>query len=261
MQIQRLRIHRSVKEWQSFRATLPNGAKVGFVPTMGALHAGHRSLLERARAENDVIVLSIYVNPTQFDNPQDLTTYPQTLEADLEMAEETLVDHVILPRYEDLYADQYRYKVVENEFSKTLCGAHRTGHFDGVLTVVMKLLNLVRPTKAYFGEKDFQQLQLIKDMVAAFFMQTEIVACPTVRERDGVAMSSRNTKLDLNGREKAKLFATVLKTATSLENAKITLEENGLQVDYLEENYGRRFGAVRVESPKGEVRLIDNVAK
>lgn len=261
MQIQRLRIHRSLTEWQNCRNGFSPTTKVGFVPTMGALHKGHRALLEKARAENDVVVLSIYVNPTQFNDPQDLQNYPQTLPADLAMAEDAGVDHVLIPKYEDLYADQYRYQVTESELSRTLCGAHRPGHFTGVLTVVMKLLNLVRPAKAYFGEKDYQQLQLIKDMVAAFFMQVEIVACPTIRESDGVAMSSRNTKLDSNGREKAKVFAAILKTATDLENAKVTLQENGLEVDYLEQHSGRRFGAVRVKTANGEVRLIDNVAE
>lgn len=260
MQIQRLQIHRSLTEWQNCRAKYEPSVRIGFVPTMGALHKGHRALLERARAENDVVVLSIYVNPTQFNDQQDLQNYPQTLASDLAMAESVGVEHVLLPRFEDLYADNYRYQVTENEVSQTLCGAHRPGHFTGVLTVVMKLLNLVRPTRAYFGEKDFQQLTLIKDMTAAFFMQTQIVACPTIREADGVAMSSRNTKLDSDGRAKAKIFAEVLKTATDLENAKIDLIENGLEVDYLEQHDGRRFGAVRVKSPNGEVRLIDNVA-
>lgn len=261
MQIQRLQIHRSMTEWQNCRSMFSPSAKIGFVPTMGALHKGHRALLERARSENEIVVLSIYVNPTQFSDPQDLQNYPQTLEADLAMAEAVGVDHVILPKYEDLYADNYHYQVTESELSRTLCGAHRPGHFTGVLTVVMKLLNLTRPTKAYFGEKDYQQLQLIKDMVAAFFMQTEIVACPTVRESDGVAMSSRNTKLDSIGREKAKVFASILKNASDLEGAKVTLLENGIEVDYLEQHDGRRFGAVRVKSPHGEVRLIDNVAQ
>lgn len=261
MQIQRLQIHRSMKEWQSCRATYGPTTTVGFVPTMGALHKGHRALLEKARVDNDLVVLSIYVNPTQFNDQHDLQNYPQTLESDLAMAEEVGVDHVILPRYDELYADNYRYKITESHWSNRLCGAHRPGHFTGVLTVVMKLLNLVRATKAYFGEKDYQQLQLIKDMVAAFFVQTEIVACPTVRESDGVAMSSRNTKLDQAGRDKAKVFASILKNAADLENAKITLEENGLEVDYIEQHSGRRFGAVRVKSSQGEVRLIDNVAK
>lgn len=261
MQIQRLQIHRSMKEWQKCRSEIPSTSTLGFVPTMGALHKGHRALLERARAENEIVILSIYVNPTQFDDQKDLQNYPQTLADDLAMAEAVGVDHVILPNYDELYLDQYRYKITESQFSRTLCGAHRPGHFTGVLTVVMKLLNLTRSTKAYFGEKDYQQLQLIKDMVTAFFMQTEIVACPTVRESDGVAMSSRNTKLDSVGRGKAKVFASILKNATDLENAKITLKENGLEVDYLEEHSGRRFGAVRVNSPKGEVRLIDNVAQ
>lgn len=261
MHIQRLRIHRLVKDWQQARKDFSPYVRVGFVPTMGALHQGHRHLLDQARKENDVVVLSIFVNPTQFDDPQDLRSYPQTLAVDLEMAEQAGVDHVLVPSYDELYEDQYRYKVSENDFSRSLCGAHRPGHFDGVLTVVLKLLNLVQPTKAYFGEKDFQQLKLIKDMAAAFFLPVEVVPCETIREADGVAMSSRNKKLDYAAREKAKLFASVLKTASDLEKAKITLEEQGLSVDYLEEHFGRRFGAVRVTTPVGEVRLIDNVTR
>src|SRR6185437_14625833 len=140
------------------------------------------------RDENDFSVLSIFVNPTQFNDPNDFTRYPKTVEKDLEVAASLDTDYVLMPAYQDLYPDQYRYAVCEREFSKKLCGAHRPGHFDGVLTVVMKLLQLVRPARAYFGEKDYQQLLLIKDMTKAFFMPVEIVACPTVREDDGLAM-------------------------------------------------------------------------
>ena len=136
------------------------GATVGFVPTMGALHRGHVSLLDRARAECDVVVLSIFVNPTQFNDPGDLAAYPITLDDDLAVAAAAGCDHVLLPDTDQVYPDGYRYQVTERDFSEELCGAHRPGHFDGVLTVVMKLFQIVAPSRAYFGEKDYQQLLL-----------------------------------------------------------------------------------------------------
>ncbi|MGA0840714.1 MAG: pantoate--beta-alanine ligase, partial [Pseudomonadales bacterium] len=151
--------------WRATRAGL-EATRVGFVPTMGALHAGHASLLSRSVAECDYTVLSIYVNPTQFNDPSDLDRYPRTLSEDLALAESLGVDAVLLPDYASLYPDGYRYRLDETGFSRTLCGAHRPGHFVGVLTVVMKLLNLVRPWRAYFGEKDYQQYVLIRDLCA-----------------------------------------------------------------------------------------------
>jgi pantoate--beta-alanine ligase len=230
---------------------------IGFVPTMGALHAGHASLLERARSENDVVVLSIYVNPTQFDNKDDLKRYPVTIEKDRAVAARTGTDFILIPTYAQMYPDDYRYKVSEQGFSSRLCGAHRPGHFDGVLTVVMKLLNLVQADRAYFGEKDYQQLHLIKGMVEAFFLPTEIVPCPTLRESDGLAMSSRNLNLDMESRSKAPRFFQALQTSASADEAKRRLEENGFEVDYVEDIAGRRFGAVKI----GGVRLIDNVQR
>ena len=151
----------------------------GFVPTMGALHAAHRSLLDRARAENAELWASVFVNPAQFDDPADLARYPRTLEADLELLRRAGADLVFLPREAELYPDGYRYRVVENDLSRRFCGASRPGHFDGVLTVVLRLLMLVRPARAYFGEKDFQQLELVEGLVHAFFLDTRIVRCPT----------------------------------------------------------------------------------
>ena len=161
---------------------------------------------EEASAENDITVLSIYVNPTQFNNPDDLANYPDTLSEDLESATEVGVDYVLMPTYDQIYADGFRYQVDETEFSRELCGTNRPGHFTGVLTVVMKLLNLVQADRAYFGKKDFQQYQLIKDMCQTFFMQVEIVGCDTVREQDGLAMSSRNKLLSRQARCKASDF-------------------------------------------------------
>lgn len=248
------RVFTNLGEWLAFRETLVDKS-VGFVPTMGALHAGHGSLLERARRENDYVVLSIYVNPTQFNDPKDLEKYPQTLDRDVELAKSAGVDFVIAPNYAQMYPDQYRYKITENDLSTKLCGAHRPGHFDGVLTVVMKLFNLVRADRAYFGEKDFQQLELIRGMAAAFFMKTEVVPCPTVREEDGLAMSSRNVNLDSKSREHAPAFAAALKSKSPAEAVRTTLTNDGFDVDYVEDIGTRRYGAVKI----GGVRLIDNV--
>ena len=243
----------SVAEFRNYRKNITD--PVGFVPTMGALHQGHASLMKQASTENSFSVLSIYVNPTQFNNPTDLEKYPETFEADLKLAEACGINAVLAPKYSDIYPDQYRYKMTENEFSKMLCGAHRPGHFDGVLTVVMKLLNIVQPNKAYFGEKDFQQLKLVEDMVSSFFMNVEIVHGKTIREDSGLAMSSRNRRLSAVGLEKAALIYKLLKNESSLENIKNQFLENDFELDYVEQHFNRRFAAVTLEG----VRLIDNV--
>lgn len=246
-----------MQHWRQLRREIQG--QVGFVPTMGALHAGHGSLLQTSVADNDVTVLSIYINPTQFNDPKDLANYPETLTDDLQLAAELGVDYVIMPRYAEIYADGYRYQVDENQFSRELCGTNRPGHFTGVLTVVMKLLNLVKPDKAYFGKKDYQQYQLIKDMCSTFFMDVEIVGCPTVRERDGLAMSSRNKLLNAHARCGAAQFNRALRKPECDATVKKRLEKAGFQVDYVETRGDRRFGAVVVDSGERQVRLIDNV--
>lgn len=249
-----MKIITTVAEWRPLRRTL-GAASVGFVPTMGALHEGHGALLRRARAENQHVVLSVFVNPTQFNDPTDLEKYPRTLEADAKLARECGVDYLFLPDASSMYADGYHYKVNEDAFSKLLCGAHRPGHFDGVLTVVLKLFQLVRPDRAYFGEKDFQQLELIRGMVQAFFLDLEIVPVPTVRETDGLALSSRNIRLAPRERELAPSFARILGASPTATDARTALEHAGFDVDYVEDRDGRRFGAVKL----GGVRLIDNL--
>ncbi len=251
-----LKVFESIAEFIKYRDQNLLSKKVGFVPTMGALHEGHASLLRKSSQENEFTVLSIYVNPTQFNNPDDLKKYPRTWEADLEIAKESGANIVISPKYEEMYSDNYRYKVTEAEFSKILCGAHRPGHFDGVLTVVMKLLNIVSANKAYFGEKDYQQLQLIKDMTKNFFMKTEIVPCPTLREKDGLAMSSRNVRLTTAGRQKAPALYEALTNSKSVNEAREKLQLKNIEVEYLEEHFGRRFIAAFID----QVRLIDNVS-
>jgi pantoate--beta-alanine ligase len=249
------RVTTSITDWRAERAAIERqDLTVGFVPTMGALHAGHRALLERARAENDRVVLSVFVNPTQFNDPADLAKYPRTLEADLALAGD-LVDHALVPSPADMYPDHYRYRVVESELSCKMEGAHRPGHFEGMMTVVLKLLNLVRPHRSYFGEKDRQQLDLVQGMARAFFLPGEIIACPTVRDPDGVAMSSRNRRLSPAARERAASFPRLLRESPSAPAAAAALGGAGFDVDYVEDHAGLRLGAVRLE----DVRLIDNV--
>lgn len=250
-----MRVHHSLQAWREARSELDRaGHSLGFVPTMGALHSGHRALLARARADNDRVVLSIFVNPTQFNDPKDLAAYPRTLEQDLNLAR-GLVDDVIVPSPEELYPDNYRYRVTEGDLSLQLEGAHRPGHFDGVLTVVLKLLNVVRAHRAYFGEKDWQQLQLVRGMVDALLLPLEIVPCPTQREPDGLALSSRNRRLSPAGRALAPTFARLLRKSPTAAAAAEALQAAGFGVDYVEDYLGVRLGAVRVEG----VRLIDNV--
>jgi pantoate--beta-alanine ligase len=241
--------------WRALRRS-PDwaGRFVGFVPTMGALHSGHAALLARARAENERVVLSVFVNPTQFNDPTDLARYPRTLEADVALAR-PYVDAVLAPPAEEFYPDSYRYRVTENPLSTQLEGAHRPGHFDGVLTVVLKLLNVVQPHRAYFGEKDWQQLQLVRGMVDALLLPVEIVSCPTERDTDDLALSSRNRRLSPPARALAAAFPRALRSAPTADAATAMLREQGFEVDYVEDRDGVRLGAVRVEG----VRLIDNV--
>jgi pantoate--beta-alanine ligase len=250
-----MRVHHSLAEWRAVREGQGyTGVSVGFVPTMGALHAGHRALLARARADNDRVVLSIFVNPTQFNDPADLEKYPRTLETDLKLAT-GLVDDVIVPPAAELYPDNYTYRVSEEKLSREMEGAHRPGHFDGVLTVVLKLLNVVAPRRAYFGEKDWQQLKLVEGMVRALLLSVEIVPCSTERDVDGLALSSRNRRLSHAARVRAAQFPLILRSAPTVEMAADTLKAAGFGVDYVEDRDGVRLGAVRLEN----VRLIDNV--
>jgi pantoate--beta-alanine ligase len=251
-----MRIFERPAEWQELRrAQIRQGLTLGFVPTMGALHEGHRSLVRRSRAENALTLVSIFVNPTQFDDPGDLTRYPRTIERDQATLQAEGADFVLLPRAADLYADGYRYRVTENALSTVLEGAHRPGHFDGVLTVVLKLLHIAAAERAYFGEKDWQQLALVRGMAEAFFIPTAVVACPTIREPDGLAMSSRNRYLPAADRATAARFFHALTSAPSADIAGQDLRAIGFDVDYVEDHDGRRLGAVRL----GAVRLIDNV--
>lgn len=184
------------------------GKKIGFAPTMGALHDGHLSLYKAAKEENDLVVSSIFVNPTQFNNQEDLKKYPRTVEADIQLLEKSkLVDALYLPREIDLYPDGLKSKEYDFDgLEKEMEGAFRPGHFDGVGTVVETLLRQVKPTNAYFGEKDFQQLQIIKKLVEKQGLKSKIIGVPILREKNGLAMSSRNERLSSNERQEADLL-------------------------------------------------------
>ena len=243
------------KEWMEIKNQLRT-TNIGFVPTMGALHDGHFSLITKSKGENDKTIASIFVNPTQFDNKDDLEKYPRLVEQDIEQLKRAGCDYVFLPEMQQLYADDYRFRVTETSESQILCGTSRPGHFDGVLTVVLRLLNIIQPKRAYFGEKDFQQLRLVQGMAKAFFMPVEVIGCPIVRESDGLAMSSRNLRLTEEQRKIAPLFYKTLKRKLPLHEIRHSLKVMGFEVDYVEERWGRRLGAVKL----GDIRLIDNVA-
>ncbi len=249
-----MKVIRNIEDFNHYRNTI-NKQKIGFIPTMGALHAGHLSLIKKSVDDYQLTVVSIFVNPTQFDNENDLNNYPNLLDDDLDKLKSAGVDCVFLPSFNHIYPNGYNYSVSERKLSKSFCGAHRDGHFDGVLTVVMKLLNIVQPHKAYFGEKDFQQLTLIKQMVNAFFMPVEIIAGATIREQDGLAMSSRNLNLTIEERKIAPELYQTISSDLSIEQMKIQLVNCGFKVDYLEilDNH------LLVAAYLGSVRLIDNV--
>jgi len=244
----------TISEWRERRRAL-EGRSIGFVPTMGALHPGHASLVERCRRENEIVVVSIFVNPTQFNDPRDLERYPRTLEQDLEILGRLGADDVILPGASELYPHGYRFRVEPAASANIMEGLHRPGFLAGVLTVVLKLLNLVRADRAYFGEKDYQQLITVTQMAEEFFLATAIVACPTVREESGLAMSSRNLLLSCDDRRKAAYLFRALTTAATPSEARAMLASQGFAVDYVEEHWGRRFAAAFLDG----VRLIDNV--
>ena len=248
----------TVADWRALRADHRRaGRSVGFVPTMGALHEGHAALFRAARRDCAIVLASIFINPTQFDDPRDFAKYPHTPDADAALMEAAGVDVVFAPAVAEMYPNGTRYGVQESELSRGLCGAHRPGHFDGVLTVVMKLLQIADAERAYFGEKDYQQLELVRGMATAFFLPTQIVACPTVREPDGLALSSRNRRLSPPERALAPRFHHWLVHAPTAAAAQKALAEEGFGVDYVEDRAGRRLGAVRL----GDTRLIDNVQR
>lgn len=247
----------SIQEWQAIRQKITTTKNIGFVPTLGNLHIGHQSLLEKSKQQNEITVLSIYVNRTQFNDPKDFNDYPRTFASDIELAKNIGIDFIIMPEDCALYPDDYCYHVNEMDFSRFLEGPYRPGHFSGVLTIVLKLFQIVKPTRTYLGEKDYQQLELIRGMVKAFFLDVEIVACPTIREADNLPYSSRNSRLSSSERNQASKFPAIFFQKKSCEEITNELLNAGFIVDYIQDYQHRRYGAVKI----GAVRLIDNYAR
>lgn len=252
-----VKIIRKVNEMRALRSQLT--ASLGFVPTMGALHQGHLSLIKTAKQQHDKVVVSIFVNPLQFNNKDDYQAYPDTLSADEQCLQKLGVDYLFYPSVDDIYPSTQGCVIhSKHRYMHILEGQYRPGHFDGVLTVVLKLLNIVLPHSAYFGEKDFQQYQLIKTMAEDLFLETKIVACPTVREASGLALSSRNLRLSPGEKAIAEQAATRIHQTTkqSIDAIKTSLMKLDLELEYLEIIDGRVFAAFYVAG----VRLIDNFA-
>ncbi len=244
----------NINEWLNIKKSLA-GKTIGFVPTMGNLHAGHLALCAQSKVENDITVVSIFVNPTQFNQLSDFDLYPRTLADDQALLEIEGVDYLLLPTMEELYPDQYTVQVAELALANELEGEYRPGHFTGMLTVVLKLLNIASATNAYFGEKDYQQMLLVTKMVQALFVPTNIVACETRRAEDGLALSSRNSRLTPAQRQLAVEFPKLMQGNLSDEEVIAALSNLGFKVDYVCQKWGRRLGAVWLD----QVRLIDNL--
>ncbi|MEE9350362.1 MAG: pantoate--beta-alanine ligase [Flavobacteriaceae bacterium] len=209
-----MRIFKTITTLQKELSLLKKNSSISFVPTMGALHKGHLSLINRAKEENDFVVVSIFVNPTQFDNKADLDNYPITMNSDLNLLKSVNCDFVFTPSVKEVYDEnvvskQFNFGGIEHQME----GKFRDGHFDGVGTIVSRLLAIVKPHKAYFGEKDFQQLQIIKKLVDIEKIPVSIIGCAIFREKDGLAMSSRNTRLTKEYRESAPFIYKTLKKA------------------------------------------------
>ena len=274
----------TVNEMKEYaRKARKEGKKIGFVPTMGYLHDGHLSLVRKARNESDLVVVSVFVNPTQFGPNEDYDRYPRDLKRDLKILKEEKVDVAFVPSVGEMYPAGYSTYVYVERLSSILCGRSRPGHFRGVATVVLKLFNIVMPTRAYFGQKDAQQFRIIRKMVEDLNLDVELVECPIIREEDGLAMSSRNLYLSPEERKQAVALYESLKLAQELydsgernvdkiKNAmrrkiakyplvridyiEVVTEDTLESTKYMEEN---REYIVAVAAYLGKARLIDNI--
>ncbi len=278
-----MKIFKTIESLQTGLSLIDTNMSLGFVPTMGALHQGHLSIVKKAKKENDFVVVSIFINPTQFDKADDLKAYPKTIDNDLELLKDVHCDFVFIPDVEDIYPENVKSSNFDfDDLDKVMEGAFRDGHFDGVGTVVKRLFEIIEPTKAYFGEKDFQQFQIIKKMVEKDHMAVQIVPCEIYREKDGLAMSSRNTRLSEEQRKEAPLIQQTLLKCKSIyaereiSNIKKMVEDTFKDNDILDLEYFeiadvqtllstndklpnikyRAFIAVFA----GKIRLIDNIA-
>ncbi len=276
-----MRSFNTIKETRSFVLNQrEQGLTIGFVPTMGALHPGHISLVERAVKENDVVICSIFVNPIQFNNPEDLKKYPRTLEKDLEMLQEAGCKAVFVPTVEEMYPEEIHKNYDFGALANVMEGAFRPGHFNGVAIVVHKLFDITLPHRAYFGEKDYQQLQIIKALVRIENLPVEIVPCPISRNTDGLARSSRNERLTSEMRSAAPFIYKILNEAKSMAATNTAaeiismIEQNFnkhplLKLEYFSIASGNDLQAVTGKISEGDmgfiavfaegIRLIDNI--
>ncbi len=273
-----------VKDLESYLSHCrEKGKTIGLVPTMGALHAGHASLVKRSTAENDVTVVSVFVNPTQFNDPKDLQNYPRTLEADCELLEQLNADVVFSPSVEEIYPEKDNRTFSYPPIDTVMEGARRPGHFNGVCQIVSKLFYYTQPTRAYFGEKDFQQIAVIRAMLEDLKLDIELCPCPIVREENGLALSSRNQLLSIEEREIATNISKTLyksreyaRTHTVEETTQYVIDTlnsiEGLDVEYYQIVNGYTLqpinswsvcdyvvGCITVYCGKRPVRLIDNI--
>lgn len=276
-----MKVYSKIEEIQDVILDLKSkGKSIGFVPTMGALHEGHLSLVEKSTQNCDFTIVSVFVNPTQFNNQLDLENYPRTIEQDLELLKSTSCDFVFAPSINEIYPESFE-KVNLNlgTLEHVMEGKHRPGHFDGVVNVVKRLFEITLPTKAYFGLKDFQQVAVIKFMTNAFEMHVEIVACETLREPSGLAMSSRNQRLSLTDREDATIIFKTLQFAKAnvhqyspielIEQSMNFFNLGNLKLEYFEivnpltleslENEWVKGATACIVAYCGNVRLIDNL--
>ncbi len=277
-----MKVFKTISDTQSWiKQQKASGNTIGFVPTMGALHEGHLSLVRHSKIDNDITVCSIFINPIQFNNKQDLEKYPRTMGADLKLLEDLGCDIVFTPASEEMYPEPIEKKYNFGMLDKVMEGAFRSGHFNGVAIVVKKLFDITIPDKAYFGEKDFQQLCIIQDLVRQENMDIGIIPCPTLREADGLAMSSRNTRLTPDQR---KIAAVIYKTLLAIREKKKDMSVNDLidwakkkininsemQLEYIDIVNSRTLMPVNRISDQeeirvciaaflGNVRLIDNI--
>ncbi len=276
-----MKIVYTLSDFKKYRETLDNDAVVGFVPTMGALHEGHISLIKKAKEKCTIVVCSIFVNPTQFNKKEDLDKYPRTENEDIEFLKKAGADCVFLPKTTDLYANSYFLRFDFGHLEQVMEGKFRPGHFNGVATVVAKLFHVVTPNIAYFGQKDIQQIAVIKDLVKALHFDLEIISCPTIRDKNGLALSSRNARLTEKEKEEAAVINKTLKSivleVTITKNIEESLKKGteffkkttGFYPEYIElvdietlqcpNNLDANVPyVVCIATPFGAVRLLDN---
>lgn len=277
-----MEVIRKINEMQTWVYSIKDRKEsIGFVPTMGALHEGHVSLMRSARDENDELVVSIYLNPTQFDNKEDFDNYPRRLDKDIEIVERENADVVFAPDTEEMYPEGFCTYVTQDKFTDTMCGRLRPGHFNGVATIVTKLFNIVKPDRAYFGQKDYQQSVVIEKLVADLNMEIDVKVLPTVRDEDGLALSSRNKRLNSEELRSALcIYGSLLKAksmfASNIKDAKEIIEEmtaiikkaKHTRIDYISIVNAHTLEDVSLINGKavaavavwiGNTRLIDNL--